>query len=164
MSFVSVRKHEMLNRIISLLQKAGNETDQERFEKVQVATCALLLEVAHSDGDYKAVEAKVVHDLLEKKFNLSPVAIAELIEHAQNSRAETHDLFQFAREINAHFSSEEKLDIMESIWRIIYADGTLDKFEDSLARQLATLLRLTHKDVINRKLKVRDEIGPQKNS
>jgi uncharacterized tellurite resistance protein B-like protein len=47
---------------------------------------------------------------------------------------------------------------MEGIWRVIYADGTLDKYEDALARQLATLLRLDHKDVIDRKLLVLDEV------
>lgn len=148
----------MLNRIIGLLQGSSDTKAPQGFERVQIATCALLLEVAYSDGEYQAVEAKVVHDLLEKKFSLSPAAVAELIDHAQDQRAETHDLFQFAREINGHFSIEEKLDIMESIWRIIYADGALDKFEDALARQLATLLRLSHKDVIDRKVKILDEV------
>lgn len=149
----------MLSRILGLLQGENESGTGNRFEKVQIATCALLLEVAHSDGDYNPLEAKVVHELLEKKFNLSPAAIAELIDHAHDHRAETHDLFQFAREINAHFTNEEKLNIMEGIWRIIYADGTLDKFEDALARQLATLLRLEHKAVIDRKVKVIDEMN-----
>jgi uncharacterized tellurite resistance protein B-like protein len=47
---------------------------------------------------------------------------------------------------------------MEGVWRVIYADGTLDKFEDALARQLATLLRLDHQDVIERKMKVLNEV------
>ncbi len=144
----------MFNRIMSLLQGEGEVARDSRFERVQVATCALLLEVAHSDGHYQAVEAKIVHDLLAEKFNLSAAAVAELIDYSQEHREDSLDLFQFAREINAYFSRDEKLDVMEGIWRVIYADGTLDKFEDALARQLATLLRLDHKDVIDRKLKV----------
>jgi len=147
----------MFNRIMSLLQGENSAAEGDRFERVQVATCALLLEVALSDGHYQAVEAKVVHDLLGEKFNLSASAVAELIDYSQQHREESLDLFQFAREINAHFTREEKADVMEGIWRVIYADGTLDKFEDALARQLATLLRLDHKDVIDRKLKVLDE-------
>lgn len=148
----------MFNRIMSLLQKEGEDVEENRFERVQVATCALLLEVAHSDGHYQAVEAKVVHDLIGKKFNLSAAAVAELVDYSHQHREESLDLFQFAREINAHFSREEKADVMEGIWRVIYADGTLDKFEDALARQMATLLRLDHKDVIERKLKVLNEV------
>ena len=152
----------MFNRIMTLLQGEGEVAQESRFERVQVATCALLMEVAHSDGHYQSVEAKVVHDLLAKKFNLSPAAVAELIDYSHQHREESLDLFQFAREINAHFSREEKLDVMEGVWQVIYADGTLDKYEDALARQLATLLRLDHKDVISRKLKVLDEVYPDR--
>lgn len=147
----------MFNRILTLLQGEGEIAREDRFERVQVATCALLMEVAHSDGHYQPVEAKIVHDLLAKKFNLSAEAIAELIDYSHQHREDSLDLFQFAREINAHFSRAEKLDVMEGVWRVIYADGKLDKYEDALARQLATLLRLDHKDVIDRKLMVMSE-------
>ena len=147
----------MFNRILNLLQGEGEVAEESRFERVQVATCALLMEVAHSDGHYQSVEATIVHDLLAQKFNLSPTAVAELVDYSHQHREDSLDLFQFAREINAHFSREEKLDVMEGIWRVIYADGTLDKHEDALARQLATLLRLDHKDVIDRKLMVLNE-------
>lgn len=147
----------MFNRILKLLQGEGEVAQESRFERVQVATCALLLEVAHSDGHYQSVEAKIVHDLLAHKFNLSAAAVAELVDYSHRHREESLDLFQFAREINAHFSRDEKLDVMEGVWRVIYADGTLDKFEDALARQLATLLRLDHKDAIDLKVKVLDE-------
>jgi len=148
----------MLGRIMSLLQGGADQAEASRFERVQVATCALLLEVAHSDGDYQAVEAKVVHDLLAEKFQLSVAAVAELVDYSQLHREASLDLFQFAREINAHFSRDEKLDIMEGIWRIIYADGSLDKYEDALARQLSTLLRLADRDAIDRKVKVLKEM------
>ena len=152
----------MFNRIISLLQTESTPAEENRFERVQVATCALLLEVAHSDGHYKSVEAKIVHELLANTFNLPPAAVAELIDYSHQHRQDSTDLFQFAREINSHFSREEKADVMEGIWRVIYADGTLDKFEDALARQLATLLRLDHQDVIERKLKVLNEVRSAK--
>ena len=148
----------MFNRIMSLLQAESTSAEESRFERVQVATCALLLEVAHSDGHYKSVEAKIVHELLANTFNLPPAAVTELIDYSHQHRQDSTDLFQFAREINAHFSREEKADVMEGIWRVIYADGALDKFEDALALQLATLLRLDHQDVIDRKLKVLEEI------
>lgn len=148
----------MFKRILTLLQGESETNQESAFERVQVATCALLLEVAHSDGHYQSVEAKVVQDLLASKFSLSPAAVAELIDYSRQYREESLDLFQFAREINSHFSRAEKLDVMEGIWQVIYADGTLDMYEDALARQLAALLRLDHKDVIERKLKVLEEV------
>ena len=147
----------MLNKILSLLQSDRPANNGEKFTRVQVATCALLLEVAHSDGQYQGVETRIVHDLLGGMFNLPADAIAELVDFARDHQQNSTDLFQFAREINAHFSIEEKLVIMEGVWRIIYADGTLDKFEDSIARQLATLLRLSHREAIACKVRVLEE-------
>jgi uncharacterized tellurite resistance protein B-like protein len=50
---------------------------------------------------------------------------------------------------------EEKLQIIENVWRIAYADGRLDKHEDYLVHKLATLLRLSHKQLIEAKLKAK---------
>lgn len=147
----------MLNKILSLLQSDRPANNGERFTRVQVATCALLLEVAHSDGDYQVAEARIVHDLLAGMFNLPAEILAELVDFARDHQRSSTDLFQFAREINAHFSLEEKLAVMEGVWRIIYADGTLDRFEDAIARQLTTLLRLSHREAIACKVKVLDE-------
>ena len=147
----------MFSHILKLLQGEGEATQESRFERAQVATCALLLEVAQSDGQLQSVEMKVVRDLLAQEFNLSAETVSELVDYSQKHREESPDLFRFAQAINAHFSRAEKLDVMEGIWRVIYADGTLDKFEDALARQLAALLRLDHNDVIDRKVKVLDE-------
>lgn len=152
----------MFKRIMSLLQADDAPAKEKRFERVQVATCALLMEVAHSDGHYQSVEAKIVHELLANTFNLSPATVTELIDYSHQHRQDSADLFQFAREINTHFSRDEKADVMEGVWRVIYADGTLDKFEDALARQLATLLRLDHQDVIERKMKVLNEVRDAK--
>lgn len=154
----------MFNHIMKLLQGEGEATQESRFERAQVATCALLLEVAQSDGIFQSVEMKIIRDLLAQEFSLSEEAVTELVDYSQKYREESPDLFRFAQAINAHFSRAEKLEVMEGIWRVIYADGTLDKFEDALARQLATLLRLDHKDVIDRKLKVLEEVNPGRNS
>lgn len=148
----------MLNKILSLLQNERPASNGERFTRVQVATCALLLEVAHSDGHFQVVEERIVHDLLTGMFDLPADAIAELVDFARDHQQNSTDLFQFAREINAHFTIEEKLAVMEGVWRLIYADGVLDKFEDAIARQLATLLRLSHKEAIGCKVRVLAEM------
>lgn len=144
----------MIGLIKNMLQGEPPANKSERFERVQVAICALLLEIAHSDGHYHAVEARVVHDLLADKFKMPAEMVAELVDYAHEERSESLDLFQFAREINAHFSHEEKLDVMEGLWQVICADGKIDKYEDALARQLTQLLRLSHRDVMDRKVKV----------
>jgi len=40
-------------------------------------------------------------------------------------------------------------------WRVIYADGRLNAYEDHFVHRLAKLLRLEHEDLIEAKLKVK---------
>lgn len=149
----------MLNRILGFLggtQASG--ASPQGAERIQVATCALLLELAHADSQFHEIEEKLVRDLVQEKFSLSAEATEELLELAQDARAESLDLFQFARQLNEDFSREEKLEIVEVAWRIVYADGVLDRFEDALMRQLTTLLRLSPKEVIAAKLEVLEDV------
>lgn len=144
----------MLSHIKRLLGASPVEATQGSPERVQVATCALLLEIAHSDSRLHELEALLLRDLLGQRFKLDQEAISELIEFSESARVDSPDLYHFAREINSNFSQEEKLAVMESLWRLVYADGVLDRYEDALVGQIAGLLRLSHRQMIDAKLKV----------
>ena len=130
-----------------------------REDRIMTATCVLLLEVAHADGEFHEMENTLLDDLLSEKFGLPPDARAELIEYAGGKRESSPDLFRFTRQINDHFSRQEKLEIMKACWRIVYADGVLDRYEDFLIRRFTTLLRLSHRDMIDTKVAILDEVG-----
>lgn len=147
----------MLGRIARLLGSGPQPEAQQEHDRVQVATCCLLLEVAHADKQLHDLEEQTISDLLAHKFNLDADLTAELIDYARGELDESLDLFQFAREINANFTIDEKYEVMEAVWRIIYADGVLDRYEDALARQITTLLRLDQRKAIDLKVKVLDE-------
>lgn len=144
----------MLNHLKRLLGATSRETTKQGPERVQVATCALLLEIAQADSNLHELETLLLRDLLEQKFCLDPESVSELIELAENARVDSPDLYHFAREINNNFSLEEKLAVMESLWQLVYADGVLDRYEDALIGQIAGLLRLSHRQMIDAKLKV----------
>jgi len=152
----------MLNRIKALLGAAPAVEAAPRRERIQVATCVLLLEMAHADETLHPLEEQLVSDLLQRRFDLPTEDVEELMAFSERERRESLDLFQFAREINAHFSHDEKLEIMDTLWRIIYADGVLDAYEDALIRRLATLLRLSHREMIAAKVAVLDELHPDR--
>ena len=130
--------------------------EEDRAERIQVATCALLLEVANSDDEFSDIERDNIIQILEKDFELSDEYAKELLELSDKEREESIDLWQFTNLINEHYSIEEKIKIIEMVWKVIYADGKLDKHEDHLAHKLSNLLKLTHKQLIDAKLKVRD--------
>ena len=152
----------MLGKIVKLLNSEPLPDRRQEHERIQVATCALLLEMAHADKSLHQLEEQFVHDLMAEKFDLAPESVSELVEYAQQEREESVDLFRFARVINEHFTIEEKHEVMEALWRIVYADGVLDKHEDALARQLTSLLRISPKKSIELKVKVLDELYPDR--
>lgn len=147
----------------ALLKRVEVETEpqeQVEAERVQVATCIILLEVAKSDDEFSSVEKATVEAILKKKFDLSAEAAEELMEVASRKREESVDLWEFTNLINENYSKEEKKRIVESAWRVIYADEKLDGYEDHFVHKLAKLLQLDHSDLIEAKLKVKYENKP----
>ena len=129
--------------------------EEDKSQKIQVATCALLLEVANSDEEFSEIERENIVRILEEDFHLFDEYAQELMELAERERKERIDLWGFTRLINENYSIEEKIRIIEMVWKVIYADGKLDKYEDHLAHKLSKLLKLEHKQLIDAKLKIR---------
>lgn len=123
-----------------------------RHDRIRVATAVLLLEMAHADERMHQVEFSLVEKILQERFSLSDETLTDLMALAEDERQESLDLYQFSREINDNFSKEEKLEVMEHLWQVVFADGEMDPYEEALARQLATLLRLSHREMIDAKL------------
>lgn len=124
-------------------------------DKILIATCVLMLEVARSDDEYAAAEKEIIHRILETELEIPKEEIKEILKIAERDREESVDIFEYTRLINHHFSKKEKLQMVERFWEIIFADGKFDQFEDYTVHKLADLLRLTHEELIAAKLKVK---------
>jgi uncharacterized tellurite resistance protein B-like protein len=123
-------------------------------KRAETAVCALLIEMAHFDDDFQEEEKRVILNLIEEKFNLSLEEANELMEVAEEERKESIDLWHFAKLINQNYSDGERVELLEMLWKVVYADGYLDGKEDFLAHKLAKLLKLEHHDLIATKLRV----------
>jgi len=119
--------------------EAAPDADQAR---VRVATCALLLEVAHADEEFSPAERRHIEEALARHFGLDETTRAELIALADAERRRSIDHFQFTKLINEHYDLGQKMVLAEVMWGIILADGTVAKHEAYLVRQLANLLDL----------------------
>lgn len=121
---------------------------------VRVAVCALLLEMAKIDNTFTTAEMSKIISILKDKYGLSTGDADALISAAEQELEGSIDYWQFARLINDNYSNEEKIDIIEMLWRIVFVDGKMDKYENHLMHKLADLLRLTHQQLIEAKIKV----------
>ena len=123
---------------------------------ILVATCALLLEMAAVDGEFSDEEQNVILSILRNDHHMSGSEATEIIKSAQAQRERSIDLWQFTNLINQNYSEEDKIRVMETIWNVIYADGKLDGHEDYLVHNLANLLRLSHSQLIEAKLRAKN--------
>ena len=134
-------------------------TDRDPGHDTRVATCALLVEIARIDETFSSQEMETLLGILKEKYGLSPSHADALILEAEKELEKSVDLWQFARLINENYSTEEKIEIIESLWRIVYVDGKMDKYEHYLMGKLQNLLRLSHDQLIDAKLKVLRSVG-----
>ncbi len=135
--------------------KDPNTIDQESGHDTTVATCALLVEIAQIDGTFTQEEMETVISILKEKYGLSRENADALIAEAEKQLEESVDLWQFAKLINENYSNEEKMEIIETLWQVVYVDGKMDQYEHYLMNKLKNLLRVSHNQLIDAKLKVK---------
>ena len=92
--------------------------------------------------------------ILKEKYGLSKEHADALIMEAERELNDSVDLWQFAKLINENYTRGEKMDIIETLWRIVYVDGKMDQYEHYLMNKMKNLLRLSHNQLIEAKLKV----------
>ncbi len=148
----------MRNILKQFFNKTANESsptnDRKSDHDIRVATCALFVEIARIDEKFTRAEMQTLLSILKEKYGLSPAHADALIEEAEKELKKSVDLWQFARLINENYSNQEKIEIIETLWRIVYVDGKMDQYEHYLMNKLQHLLRLSHNQLIDAKLKV----------
>jgi uncharacterized tellurite resistance protein B-like protein len=110
--------------------------------QVQLAACALLLELAHADGEFTVPEQEHIERTLIRHFGLDETTSRELLRLAEAERAESLDHFQFTRLIASEYDLGQKMVLAEVMWGVILADGHLSDHETHLVRKLASLMQL----------------------
>lgn len=125
--------------------------DREPFE---LATASLLLELARSDFSESEEEVQAIRHLLQRRFNLSEAALDTLMVNAARRVDKAVSLHEFTHRLNRELPEEDKLAIVEMLWRVSHADGRIDKHEEQLIQRIAGLLHISDRDRVRLKLKV----------
>ncbi len=131
---------------------AANEAGPD--DRVNLAVCALFVEMGRIDETFTSAEMAQVLSILQNKYGISGQQASALIDEADRELRESVDLWQFARVINEHFSTDEKVALIRRLWQVVYVDGKMDQHEHYLMNKLSNLLRLSHKQLIDAKLEV----------
>jgi uncharacterized tellurite resistance protein B-like protein len=133
--------------------------EEKRHPPLQLATAAILLEIAFADGEFTPAEDGDVTTYLQKAFGLDEDSTRELLRTADEIRTRTIDHFSLTNYIRTEASLADRIEIVKTMWRIVYADGRLTDYENYLVRKIADLLGLEHHVMIGAKVAVLSELG-----
>lgn len=138
-------------------------TDQaeapDRDGALRMATAVLMLDVARADHVFADSELDRVLELVETHFGLSSDEASELVDAASGEAADLTSVHEFTRLLHEHLDENEKARIVSLLWQIAYADGRLDKYEDSLVLKISDLLYVSRGRVMRLKHDAERSVG-----
>jgi uncharacterized tellurite resistance protein B-like protein len=119
---------------------------------LQLATAVLLVEVMRCDSNFAAQERAATEKALRITFALSDTELARLMAQAEQTAQGANDYFRFTSAMNDQFTQAQKIQVVELMWQVAYADGILDENEHHLISKVAGLLHVTHGEYIAAKM------------
>jgi uncharacterized tellurite resistance protein B-like protein len=149
---------EFFDSIGSPAQQASPE---RREHALRLATAVLLVEVMRSDAELHRDERLAVVAALRAQFTLANDEIERLVELAELEARDAHDFHSFTSRINDSFDHAQKTRVIELMWRVAYADGSLGAHEQHVMRRIADLLHVPHGAYVNAKIRAKAAAGSE---
>ena len=144
----------MLKRIKSVFDKLLAENKSPHCKGAisrELAVTVLLVEVMYADHKLVESERSEIAGLLTDLYGLTDTDAQRHIVMAEAVMDDAVSLHQYTSSVNTLLSYSDKLLFIESLWRVVYADGQVDKYEEHLVRRIADLIYVSHNDFIKAK-------------
>ncbi len=139
--------------------KGSGQQSEPQTDPFRLSTAAVLLEIAYADGEFSPAEDGDVVGYLQGAFQLSDEDARDLLAQADELRNRTIDHFALTNFIRKNSTLGQRIEIVKTMWRIVYSDRKLTDYENYLVRKLADLLGLEHHVMIEAKVSVLRELG-----
>ena len=137
----------------------GSQSPQQLTHVLQLATAVLLVDVMRADVNMGATERSQVVTSLREKFVLTDDELARLLELAEDTAKTSYDYQRFTSSMNQHFTQAQKIQVVEYMWQVAFADEHLDAHENHLISKIAGLLHVTHGEYIAAKMRAKEAAG-----
>ena len=134
---------------------------QAQARALKLACAVLLIEVTRADASMDATERQAVLTALKRHLALDVDEAGHLLTLAAPEAKNAYDYHRFTSVINDHFSQEQKIQVVESMWKVAFADGHVDENENHIISKVAGLLYVTHGEYIAAKLYAKEATAPQ---
>jgi uncharacterized tellurite resistance protein B-like protein len=149
-----------LKDLFNQLTAPAPTTEPQAAEHLlQLATAVMLVEVMRADTSFHPGEREAVLAALQDKFALAPDEAARLSELAVATAQQATDLFTFTERIDARFDMAQKVQMVEHMWRVAYADGHLSEHERHVLWRIADLLHVPQGAYVHARLRAQQAAG-----
>lgn len=146
----------MINRILEWFKAPDGDTTPL---DINLACGVLMVEIMMADDHKSKDEVTQIRQLLQASFHLSTAEQDEVIEAARELVKEANDLYRFTARINEVFDTQAKCALLVDLWKVAYADGQLDRYEEHLIRRISELLHLHHSHFMQAKHAAQQTMG-----
>ena len=151
----------MKNFFKNLFSKSKNQ-EPIVDNTVLISAISLMIEVSLADEIMDISEIETLKKVLLEEFDVSEANLDSLISDAKNNQNSSTSLYEFTRKINDEYEFNEKKNLILSMWKIAYADGNIDKYEEYVIRKVSDLIYISHPDFIESKQVAREEYENRK--
>jgi uncharacterized tellurite resistance protein B-like protein len=157
----STETNAMLNKLSNFLSATflPAEVEVHQENTLQLAIAVLLIEVMQADAECAFEEQAAILKILKQRFNLSDAEVKQLTERGQQTSRTANDFYQFTTLINHELELPEKVQIVEYLWQVVYADGKVSAHENHIMRRLVDLLHVSLGDNAAAKARARAAAG-----
>jgi uncharacterized tellurite resistance protein B-like protein len=149
----------MFERLRALFDGATSTGTNRRPDDLHSAAAALLAVTARLDGDFSASERQAVTQILQIRFGLPADAAADLLRRADTVASEATDLFTLTQPIKRSVDIDRRVEVLEMLWEVTYADGVLHDYEANLVRRAAGLLHVSDQESGAARIRVMHRLG-----
>jgi uncharacterized tellurite resistance protein B-like protein len=134
---------KLMDRVADAIAATDDKPDVNRDAAIRLATAVLMIDVARADHVFDESEFDSILELVRSHFALPAEQAAELVIAANEKAEDLVSAYDFTKVLHDHLDHGEKARIVALLWKIAYADGRLDKYEDSLVLKISDLLHVS---------------------
>lgn len=150
----------MLQKLKSLLFAGDVEGARSPDrDDVALAAAAVMVETATLDGTFDEDERASILRLLQARFGMSDAEARDLLAEAESEASETTDLYAYTRAIKDRFDHDQRVEMVEMLWEVVYADGQAHDYEANLMRRICGLLYVEDAESGDARKRVMDRLG-----
>lgn len=136
----------MIERLKQLFAPTEETRETPDPHSLAIAATALMVQLSRIDNNEDERELQTIVDCAVSAHEVTRAEAEEILQDALSHADDATSLYEFTGQINEHLDQIAKQSLLESIWRVAFADGRIDKYEEHLIRRMADLLHLNHRE------------------